>query len=107
MKIELNRSNLIGKPFAVLLMGETAEGLDDWAVFSGTLSENLSGMFLDRGTQPPFEIRAEWNERIKPVSPAISEILLGAEYFLPLTVGPLPEGESTESYVATGLKWPK
>jgi hypothetical protein len=99
-------SSVVGKPFAVLLMGETAEGEDDWAVFSGTLKQNPSGLFLDRGTKPPFEIRAEWIERINPVGSDVKDILLGAEHYLPLSVGLIPEGESTESYVCTRLKWP-
>jgi len=87
-------SSLIGQPFSVLLMGETAEGEDDWAVFSGALKQSPSGLFLDRGTKPPFEIRTEWIERIKPVGSDVKDILLSAEYYLSLSVGPIPEGES-------------
>lgn len=88
-------------------MGETADGEDDWAVFSGALAQGPSGLFQDRGTKPRFEIREEWIERIKPVGSDLKDILLGAEYCLSLSVGPIPEGETTESYVCTGLKWPE
>lgn len=100
-------SNILGKPFAVLLMGETAEGEDDWAVFSGTLEQNALGLYLDRGAKPSFEIHPEWVERIRPVGSDVKDILLDAEHYLSLSVGPIPEGESTESYVGTGLKWPE
>lgn len=99
--------NILGKPFCVLLIGTTVDGEDEGAVFSGTLKQNESGLYLDRGESPPFEIDPEWIERIKPVGPDIKDILLNAEYYLSLSVGQIPEGESTESYVATGLKWPQ
>lgn len=100
-------ANIIGSSFCVLLMREAAEGEDDWAIFSGTLKQNSTGLFLDRGTKAPFEIRAEWIDHIKPVDSEVKDILLDAEYYLPLSVGSIPEGESTESYIDTGLKWPK
>lgn len=88
-------------------MGETSTGEDDWAVFSGTLKKNASGLFLDRGLKPPFEISPEWIERIQPTGPDVKKILLNAEHYLSLSVGPIPEGESIDSYISAGLKWPE
>jgi len=102
----MNALTLNGKSFAVLLMGQTAAGQDDWAVFAGTFRTDDKGFFLDRGQKPPFEIDADWLERIKPVSGSVKETLLGAEFYLSLTIGPLPEGESAETFVETGLRWP-
>jgi hypothetical protein len=35
------------------------------------------------------------------------QILLGADYFLRLYVGSLPNGDLLDEYEQTGLKWPE
>jgi hypothetical protein len=97
----------IGKRFSLLLMGETADGAERCAVLSGTLMQAPSGLILDRGINTPIDIRPEWIERIRPVGADVKDILLGAEFYLPLSVGPIPEGASMEGYEKIGLKWPE
>lgn len=99
--------SLNGKSLAVLLIGQTADGEDDWTVFSGTVHATETVVVLNRDDAPSFEIQTKWFERIKPVGADIKSILLGAEFYLPLSIGPLPEGESAESYISTGLRWPE
>ena len=100
------RLELEGRLVAVLLMGKALTGEDDWAVFTGTIHSDDCGLFLEREAKPRFEIRAEWLDRIEPVDPSLKDLLMGAAYYLPLTIGPLAEGESAENYITTGLKWP-
>jgi hypothetical protein len=99
-------ATLDGKPFALLLMGTTSSGKDDWAVFGGIARLEDGTLYLDRGADPRFEIRAEWIDRIQIViDPVVRETLLDADYCLSLTVGRLPDDDSGD-FLQTGLKWP-
>ncbi|MFI5091198.1 MAG: hypothetical protein ACHP7P_14195 [Terriglobales bacterium] len=100
-------AQLNGKTLALLLAGHTADGGDDWAVFSGTARYESGTLYLDRGNaKRPFEIQEEWLQRVRPVDGSVAETLAGAEYYLPLTVGPIPSGTALSDYLDTGLKWP-
>ena len=99
-------ATLNGKPFTLLLMGTTPSGEDDWAVFPGIARLEDGGLYIDRGANPRFEIRAEWIDRILPVDPATRSTLLGADYYLSLRVGALPTAEDSNDFLQTGLKWP-
>lgn len=48
----------------------------------------------------------DWVDRIQPVEADLREIFRGADYFLPLTVGNLPEEADVSQYELTGLTWP-
>ena len=97
----MNIAELDGKPFALWLTDEANES----AVFSGVARWDRSKLFLDRLPKPPFEIRSEWHERIQPVTnDEARKILLGADYFLRLYVGTLPDQSSLNEYEPTGLK---
>lgn len=96
-----------GKPFALLLCGETEYSEDDWAVFSGTAYIRNDKLYLERyGDQPDIEIMAEWYERIQETNESVKDILQGADYFITLSVGQMPE-DADDSYIPLGLKWPK
>lgn len=100
-----DHASLVGKRLALLLMAQTRSGDDDWAVFSGTVGLDDGALYLDRGAgKTRVDIRAEWLERIRPVSEEVSAILNRAEYYLPLRVGALPADE--DGFVTTGLQWP-
>jgi hypothetical protein len=100
-----NLALLEGKRLTLLLMGTSPKGEDDWAAFAGTARLDDGTLYLDRDSAPAFEIRPEWIERIVPVEPALRETLLGADYYLPLTVGNRPSADG-EGLLPTGLKWP-
>ena len=96
-----------GKPFALLLMGETEDGQDDWAVFPGIARLKDSSLYIERaGNEPPIEIQPEWYERIKPTNDESRDILQGADYFLGRTVGNFSD-EDAKDLQSIGLKWPK
>jgi hypothetical protein len=99
----MDPTQLNNKSFAIVLVDEKQEG----ATFYGTARWNGEVLIIDRGKdKPPFEVREEWYERIQPVKgPVAKAILEGAEFWLRLNVGPLPD-EDTSGYQKTGLKWP-
>jgi hypothetical protein len=99
----MNLAELNGKPFTLWLTDEDEES----AIFSGVARWDGSTLLLERSPKSPFEIRSEWHERIQPVTnEKAREILLGADYFLRLHVGKLPDGTASNEYEQTGLKWP-
>ena len=96
-----------GRTFALLLCGETESGEDNWVVFPGVARMRGNSLYLERpGDAPQVEIRPEWYERIKPTNDKSREILLGADYYLALTVGNISDDEA-EGLERIGLKWPK
>jgi hypothetical protein len=97
-------AELDGKPFTLWL----TDTHDESVVFFGIARWDGSRLLLERQPKPSFEIRPEWYERIQPMNDEQSrKILLGANYFLRLYVGDLPEGTSVGEFEQTGLKWPK
>ena len=100
--------NIDGTTLALLLMGETADSEDDWAVFPGTVRREGDAKYLDRGpNRDRFEIRKEWLSRIRPVGDDLRDIFEGCELYLPLTVGNLTPGRDLDDLELTGLKWPQ
>ena len=98
---------LNGKRFAILLMGTDAHGEDAWSVFSGVARVDGATLVIERGLgNPDFEVRFEWLDRIKQVGSDNRSILMDAEYYIPLTVGNLPDGFASDSLFSTGLRWP-
>jgi hypothetical protein len=97
-------SELDGKLFTLWLTDDQKES----AVFAGTARWTGTQLQLDRVPNPSFEIRAEWQDRIRAVpNEEVRQILLGAEYYLRLYVGSLPSGSNETEFEQTGLKWPK
>ena len=100
----MNPAELDGKPFTLWL----TDDCDESAVFSGVARWDGSKLVLDRSPKPQFELRSEWHERIQPVAnEEARKILLGADYFLRLYVGSLPDGSAPTEHEQTGLKWPE
>jgi hypothetical protein len=100
----VNLAELNGKPFTLWL----TDSNDESAVFSGTARWDGSTLQVEREPKPPFEIRPEWHGRIQVVTnEEARKILLGADYFLRLYVGDVPQGATAGEYARTGLKWPE
>ena len=96
-----------GSSLALLLVGETEDGEEDWAIFTGTIESKDGEFFLNRGPDKDiFDIRDEWLSRIKPVKEEVREILGNCDFFLPLSVGAVSDDDAL-GMEATGLKWPK
>lgn len=98
------RDNLVGKEVALLLMGQGPEGEDDWSVFRTTVGQRDGQLFL-RYEMGTLELSDDWASRVRPVADDTRGILLGADYFLPLTVGNVSQEEAA-AMERTGLKWP-
>ena len=57
---------------------------------------------------PSFEVAPEWLDRVAPVADSeLREFLEGAEVYVHLRVGELPEDASPDDFVRVGLRWPK
>jgi hypothetical protein len=97
---------LDGKRLALLVVDSDSTGETDARVYAGSCRISDGRVELDRGTgQSPIQLHDEWLARMKPVPDSVREILLGAEYFVRLSIGSLP-GEGTSEYQSTGLRWP-
>jgi len=102
----MDLNDLNGKTLTLLVIGEDENGEDDWAVFRGTARWDGTDLhFVRNGVD--FAVPADAIERIRPV-PVDSEvrsILLNAEYYIPLSIGPLPDNADESEFIKTGLKW--
>ena len=99
----LNFQKLDGKSLALLLAGED----DDWSVLRGIVRHDGEALLLNHSeSEQPFVLQPEWLDRIKPTPADLSEILMDAEFFLPLSVGALPEDADPSDYLHAGLKLP-
>lgn len=97
----MNSQELNGKSLALLLAGED----EDWSVLGGSVRQEGDVVLLDHSAGgEPFHIQPEWLDRIKPIPEDFSDILMNAEFILPLRVGTLPEGADPSDYKSTGLK---
>jgi hypothetical protein len=102
---DIDRSQLIGKQLALLLLGEDANGREDWAVFAGTIGERDGRLLLQRRVGV-VELRDEWLRLIRATDDETRATLSGADYVVQLTVGSLPGEVSPADLATTGLTWP-
>src|ERR1700756_417248 len=101
----LTTEEIIGQPLALLLIGEDDRGEDEWWLVYGTLANTDDGFAFVRakdGAGVPLE--SEWLERIKSVTPQQTGICKPSLFYLPLSVGPIPENADPAEYVRTGLR---
>jgi hypothetical protein len=98
----LNLQELNGKSLALLLAGED----EDWSVLRGVVLQEGEVLLLDHSAGQAFHIQPEWLDRIKPTPPDLSDILMNADFFLPLSVGALPEDADPSDYIHSDLKLP-
>jgi hypothetical protein len=102
-----NPRDVSGKPFAVLILGTSATGKDEWGVLTGIAHWDGSSLTVDCGPdKPAFPVPHNAIQRIKPVSENMREVLDGADFFVPLKIGILPVGADLKNYFATELTWP-
>jgi hypothetical protein len=97
---------LIRSKLALLLWSENEAGEDEATVFVGAVvCEGTRLLFRGQGGSS-LELDGEWLGRIKPVDAELADIFRSADYYLPLSVGPLPPGEAASDFLRTGLRWP-
>lgn len=100
-----DRDQLVGKQLALLLLGEDANGREDWAVFAGTIGERDGRLVLNRRVGV-VELRDEWIGLIRATDDETRATLSGADFVVQLTVGSLPGDVSPADLEPAGLKWP-
>ena len=102
-------STVHGKSLALVLYYEGHGGkAENGAVFFGIARADGKQLWLDRGERgPAFQIPNNALGRLKKVASDDIRIMLeGAKYWTWLTVGDVPKGNDSTTYLPTGLKWP-
>ena len=82
-----------GKRFAILLTDYTNSEDGECYVIGGVAKIKDGILYVDRKTEIDFPIPPTTYSRIKIVGDDVREVLLDAEYFTMLSVGPAPESE--------------
>ena len=98
-------NGIVGQPIALLLICEREEGQDEHWVIHGVVEQNADSYVLRRAeSNQPFPLDPAWFERLRPVTDSLRSVFGDAEHFIPLTVGPLPEGADPAEFIVTGLR---
>lgn len=100
----MNVRELLGKHLALLLIADDENGEPEVMTVHGEVAERDGVMFLDRGLKGQLELRDEWHDRVR-IANGEARTILESEYYLPLTVGTLPEDEDPASFEFTGITW--
>jgi len=101
----VNLTDVHGRKLAMVAWAEKPDGTDDVVVFTGT-AHWAGGHLTMLRAESSFQILDEWLDRVKPVAADLKALLLGADYFFNVSIGPLPDGANVSEYLETGLKWP-
>ena len=97
-----NFDELNGKSFALVVVEDDGEG----ARFIGSARWDRERLFFERvGMRQPLEIPEHRLDSIKRTPPELRE-LIGADYNVMLSIGPLPQDAVGDEHVALGLNWP-
>jgi hypothetical protein len=99
----MNVEQAVGK--CVTLVVTNVENDDDVHVFAGLL-QIRDGHYCFVNEEKGWRVQLDKEQlgRMRPVEGDLRPMLLGAEYYLPLTIGSLPENGQDEVF-KTGLKW--
>jgi hypothetical protein len=100
----MDHQELIGKTLALLIFAEREGQEDDVHVIDGTVQEKEGVLVLQFSEEhSPFPIQEDWLPRIKPTPEGIQAMLQDVQFFLSLSMGPLPENANMAEYLVTGL----
>ncbi len=100
----VNLRNLEGKRIALVLTDERNESV----AFTGLVHWDGDLLLsIRKDPDAPFHIRQEWQHRIRVTPDESKHALLGAEFFLRLSVGDQPVEADQPEFQKTGLQWPK
>lgn len=103
----MNVGELNGVEIALVLMGKDEYGEDDWAILKGKGVVKSGALYIHYGAdQPLFPVPREAVGRIKKVTAEMSDMLLGADLCIPLTVGTVDEDIDPETLLSAGIAWP-
>jgi hypothetical protein len=99
----MNVEMAIGK--RITLVVANVENEDDVHVYVGQLQiQNGSYWFINEEKGWLLNLNDEHLDRLKPVVEDLKTTLLNADFYLPMTIRPLPETGS-EEFIKTNLKW--
>jgi hypothetical protein len=94
-------TNLEGKIVALIISNTEKE--NDVKVAIGNISkENQKVFFVNREKNWRIYLDPEQLQRTMPVTDDIKEILLGADFFIPMSVSALPH-DADQVFIKTGL----
>jgi hypothetical protein len=96
--------NIGDRPIALLLMGVDEKGEPEWWIVHGTIRRDGYLVFVRSRDGATFPMEDEWLERITPVGSEQVDLFAPSAFYLPLRLGPLPEGTAAEDYVFTGMQ---
>lgn len=95
-------AELEGKRIALVVTDER----DESVAFTGTARWDGDRLVMLRNKPDrPVQIHEEWHQKIRATPEDSKNTLLGAEFFLTLSVGDLPAGADESEFQKTGLKW--
>jgi hypothetical protein len=103
----MNIRVLDGRTVGIVFVAESERGAPEAAFATGcarVTGDSLWVVFAD-GT-PAFHVEQRWWNRIEKSDPE-DRAELGADYYLMLYVGPLPEGSGPPEFHPLGLRWPR
>jgi hypothetical protein len=101
-------SELIGKKIALVAIGLDKDGKKEGAVWTGLGKWEHGHLYLDRDDDTKtFQFPDDVIQRIKPVPTDLAEIVQDSDYYVKLSIGPLPEDADSNDFKQTGLKWPE
>jgi hypothetical protein len=99
----MNVEQAVGKCITLVVTNVDKE--DDVHVYAGLLQiQDGQYSFVNEERGWRVQLDKEQLGRITPVGEELREMLLGGDYYLPLTVGSLAENSQDEVF-KTGLKW--
>jgi hypothetical protein len=101
---------LHGRIVALLVMDETAEGEPEWSVLYGTVEfqeGSDAAVFVGQNRKGRIPLASEQLARARPVTEQLRTVFAPADFFIPMTIGSIPEGDDVSDYQRTGFKLPK
>ncbi|MEI7850567.1 MAG: hypothetical protein WCH86_01910 [Kiritimatiellales bacterium] len=102
----IDMSRVHGTKFAIVAIRDAGTQFADWCMFTGTARWDGAALCVELPNGQAFPIHDSAFDRIKPAeSEADKQELDGAEFFVILYAGNLPEDKMPREFENTGIKW--
>jgi hypothetical protein len=104
----IEMAQLEGSKFAIIVIRDAGTPEADWCMFTGTAHWDGRSLCVDLPDGQQFPIPEAAFDRINPAEAETDEQELdGADNFVILYAGNLPEGAEPGEFENTGIKWPE